>query len=263
MERALPSVFDSVRNFGLAAYGSPLDDRMTWALGVFGDTDDFSRTFDNDLNFALSGRVTGLPWYADDGRKLVHLGVSASRQFRDGIDVRFRQRPEAHLAERFLDTGDVLSDGNILLAAEAALVYGPLSIQAEYKPAWIEQRFGDIAYMQGAYGFASWFLTGEHRPYDKKKGVFKRLVPNNPFNPTKGQWGAWELAVRYSFLDLVSAGIDGGREANVTGGVNWYLYGNVRLTANYVYADVRNTGSQLGNAKGNAHIFQMRTYVDF
>jgi hypothetical protein len=34
----------------------------------------------------------------------------------------------------------------------------------------------------------------------------------------------------------------GGREHNVTAGLNWYLYSNLRLMFNYAYADVDDTG---------------------
>ncbi len=76
-----------------------------------------------------------------------------------------------------------------------------------------------------------------HRPYDRHTGVFKGIRPNKGFLTTGG-WGVWELAARYSFLDL-----DAGRlPANAltmqdfTVGVNWYLNSNVRSMWNYVYS---------------------------
>ncbi|GAA5525371.1 porin O [Microbulbifer aestuariivivens] len=43
-------------------------------------------------------------------------------------------------------------------------------------------------YIQG-----SWMITGEHKPYNSKAGVFKSAKPKNP-------WGAWELTARYGSI---------------------------------------------------------------
>ena len=45
----------------------------------------------------------------------------------------------------------------------------------------------------GWYVDASWFLTGETRPY--KDGVFQRVKVKNPVTWSKGSgWGAWQIA---------------------------------------------------------------------
>ena len=46
-------------------------------------------------------------------------------------------------------------------------------------------------------------------------------------------------------------------------GVNWYLYSSVLIRSNFVYSDVRDTGNELGNAKGNILAYQMRTQPVF
>ncbi len=33
-------------------------------------------------------------------------------------------------------------------------------------------------------------------------GVSGRVTPNKPFNPEAGDWGAWQIAERYSWIDL-------------------------------------------------------------
>lgn len=47
-------------------------------------------------------------------------------------------------------------------------------------------------------------------------------------------WGAFEVAVRYSELDLNDGPIDGGRERNATAALSWYLNPFLRISANYV-----------------------------
>ena len=72
-----------------------------------------------------------------------------------------------------------------------------------------------------------------------------------------------EIAARYSFIDLNDKTIAGGEEQNFTAGVNWYLYSNLRLTLNYVYADVKDTGSGNGGVSGNIHTAQARAQLEF
>jgi phosphate-selective porin OprO/OprP len=119
-------------------------------------------------------------------------------------------------------------------------VYGPFSLQGEYMYSDVDSAwtFGDLDF-DGWYAYASWILTGEHRPYSTDSGTFGKIKPKNPWNLEKGHWGAWELAARYSTLDLNSGwAIRGGEETNITVGLNWYLNTNTRIMFNYVLADI-------------------------
>ena len=102
---------------------------------------------------------------------------------------------------------------------------------------------------------ASYFLTGEHRPYDRKKAVFTRVKPINPFNLEKEQWGAWQLAARYSYLTFDDESIRGGTFNDITAGVNWHLYDNARVMLNYVYSHLYGVG--------DANIVQARVQFTF
>ncbi len=264
MERALPSVFNPSRNFGLGFSNAISDQRMTWAAGVFADTDGGAEAFSTRNRFNITGRVTGLPVYADEGRRLIHLGVAGGFQVRDDTEQRLRQRPEIHLAQRYLDTRNFHTDGNRLLGVEVAAVCGPLHLASEWKQSWIDQVGGKNLNVWGTYVSGGWFLTGESRPYKKSSGTWSRVKPANPFDPDGGKWGALELAARFSYLNLNSHNVRGGREANVSVGLNWYLYSNVRLMANYVYANVMSTGGEsFGTGEGKLHGVQARAQIEF
>jgi phosphate-selective porin OprO/OprP len=239
LERALSDVFSPKRNTGLGVANTALNKRLTWAAGVFRDTDSYGDG-SGDGNYNLTARVTGLPWYEEDGRRLAHLGLSYSHRNPDAF-IRVRQRPEAHLSNvRFVDTGLFYAKGEDRYSLEAALVYGPLSLQAEYIASSIDtRRHGDVN-LDGYYVFGSYVLTGENRRYNTTSGAFGSIHPNRNFSLSSENrgWGAWELTLRYSSLDLNDSGIHGGEEDNVTVGVNWYLNPNTRWMLNYVRANV-------------------------
>jgi phosphate-selective porin OprO/OprP len=175
------------------------------------------------LGTSLAGRLTYLPWYDHEGRYLLHLGFSYNRQFinnrRADSKVRFSARPETYLTDhRILDTGVFFAEGVDIFNPELAWVAGPLSFQSEYFRTFIHSGDAGNPVFWGWYFQGSYFLTGEHRPYDRQYGVFDRVRPKGDFAPAKGQWGAWEAAFRYSVLDLSDRGIQGGKARNFTAG---------------------------------------------
>jgi len=264
MERSLPTnAFAPGRNSGIRANSTLLKKRMTWSLGAFyGDTDnDGDANFDDVTNADVTLRLTGLPVYEDEGEKLLHIGLGYSHQFRDEgkTTARYRTRPESHLTDaRLVDTGQIdLANAN-LLNPELAVVWGPFSLQGEYFWTKLSAKEADDPTFQGAYLYGSWFVTGEHRPYSTSSAQFSRVTPNGNFFD-KG-FGAWELAVRWSWIDLNDKSLEGGEESNFTFGTNWYLNPNYRLMFNYIYADVKD---RTGAKDGSTDIFQMRFQVDY
>jgi phosphate-selective porin OprO/OprP len=255
MERALPfEAFSPCSNWGVKLHNTALDGRVTWQVGLFADTDDYG-TWTGEDRYALTGHLTGLPVYEDEGRRLVHVGFSYSYRAVGGA-VRYRSRPEAHLAPRLVDTGSIAADNASLFGGEAAVVLGSFSFQAEYMGAIAGTGERNLCF-SGFYTQASYLLTGEHRPYSKPSGSFGRVKPLRPFCNGEGP-GAWEVAARYSYVDLNDGGVGGGRLRDYTLGINWYLNNNVRLMWNYVCAQVARSGLD-----ETAHILQMRVQVDF
>lgn len=254
LERALPNALVPSRNTGVMLHGTALaasDPRMTWAVGVFRDTPD-DGDIQDDGGYNLTGRLTWLPRYEDGGASLVHLGAAYSRRNPNDDTASFDSRPEAHLTDRFVDTGSFASDDVDLVGLEAACVSGPLSIQGEY--VFADADVASSANFQGYYAQASYFLTGEHRRYKPSGGVFSRVRPKEDFSYGGGP-GAWEAAFRYSGLDLNDSSLTGGKLHDFTAGLNWYLNPNTRVMWNYVHADKDDVG--------NADMLLMRLQVDF
>ncbi len=215
-----------------------------------------------DQGWGLAGRATYAPWHQDN--RALHLGLSTNyRRVNAGDFLRFKTEPESHKSEvEFLDTGKrAIDDAESLarLGLEAAGVWGPFSLQGEYLRAAVARR-GDASDLDfdGWYVQGSWFLSGESRHYKFEKGAFGRVHPLST-------WGAWELAARYSTVDLGDGPIIGGRERNLTLGVNWYLNPRVRLMANYIRVenddDARDNGTLTSGE--DTDILQMRVQADF
>jgi len=273
MERALPTqAFAPGRNFGIRRHTTALDQRMTWALGAFLNTGSFSdmgdskEQIDEANGWDLTARVTGLPWYEENGKKLIHLGLSYSHQFRGKEDVgeQFRARPESWLTDdRLVDTGEFFTDSADLIDVEFAIVNGPLSFQGEYFHVLEDSDAMGNPSFWGFYLFGSYFITGEHRNYGRKSGTFFRLEPKHDFRPFKGGWGCWELTSRFSYIDLNSEAIRGGKEFNFTAGLNWYLTKKTRFMFNYIRAKVKDREIHPAVEDGSADIFQARFQIEF
>jgi phosphate-selective porin OprO/OprP len=177
--------------------------------------------------------------------RLLHVGVAGSYRadFRPD-NLRFRARPETGFGPRTVDTGaDIVAEDLLMLGAEVAFVWDRFSAQGEYM--WVDVSAptqGDPVYT-GWYVQASYLLTGECKTYEKGKGVFGRVKPCRPFFCdtccAKGP-GAWEVAARFSTLDLNDGDpvVRGGEQWDATFGVNWYVNNSVRVMLNYVHGEI-------------------------
>jgi phosphate-selective porin OprO and OprP len=85
----------------------------------------------------------------------------------------------------------------------------------------------------GWYAEASWVLTGEPRGWSISNAGFTNPRPGANFDPGSDAWGAWELAGRFSELNLndhagtvgdplVPGGVRGGEQRIAAIGLNWY-----------------------------------------
>jgi phosphate-selective porin OprO/OprP len=63
--------------------------------------------------------------------------------------------------------------------------------------------------------------------------VILNLKPRRPF--ASGGPGAWEIALRASYIDLDSGPINGGTFWRLTPAANWYVSENLRFEAMYGY----------------------------
>ncbi|HJT98920.1 MAG TPA: porin [Rhodanobacteraceae bacterium] len=214
---------------------------------------------DND-GTTYGGRIAWTPRKADGD--VIHLGVSASREDRDattdGLGVRHAPSvtistpPETGLSPVRLVSSGALSnvDHADRSGLEALWIGGPWSVQGELIRENVSRAGASPDFSaKGIYAFASWVVTGESRPYSG--GNVNNIKP-------KGPWGAFEVLLRYSELDLDDGTIRGGKEHDWTLGANWYLTSHFKFQANYIKAY-----SDKGNLSLDPTIFELRAQIMF
>jgi len=196
-----------------------------------------------DANLAIGGDTTYVFKLAD-----TTSGPPGTSAFR------LRERPELNIDSnniRLVDTGTVNADHVWEWGVEAAGNWQNLYGQGGYYGYTIYRRnslLPDPSF-DGWYVQASWVLTGEAKPYKADKAAYGLPTPSDPFSLDKAGWGAWELAGRYSVLDLndnagfaglatPAGGVRGGRQSIWTAGINWYPNNAIRFLFNYEHTDV-------------------------
>jgi len=236
--------------------------RATWWLGMFAPPAGGSDYGTVSKGYgSVVGRATWLPirdGMSGEGSvpRFLHVGLSTNVLFSSSDTLRYQSRPESYIAPYVIDTGNMSANGALTLGAEAAWINGPFSLQAEILHSWVDQTTGPALNFGGYYASASWFLTGESRPYDPTSATFTRVSPRKDFDWKTKSWGAFELACRYSFTNLTDQNVQGGRLNMLMGGLNWYLTPHIRWYGNVGWGRVTGT-AQIGNML----IFQMRFAV--
>jgi len=190
------------------------DHRMTFSAGVF-NSGWLKADSTSDVGTHVSARVTGLVWDQAEGKRFLHLGMSASRLGATNGVLRYRGRPETNVGDYYVDTGDLSASHARHLGLEALWNEGPFSVLAEHVRAQVNTSASGNADLYGYYVTASWILTGETRPYDRTVGYARRILPEH-------RGGAVELVARYSHVDLDDGAVAGGTFNRPQLGVNWW-----------------------------------------
>lgn len=251
LSRALGAA-DGRIGIGMRTGGSTWMGALTFTGRTVGDAESF------DSQRAVVGRLGGLVATAPDYN--IHVGVNgtyvidpaqASLSGASRYGLRFRDRPELRVdSTRLVDTGNVEAAGGYAAGLEFAANWKNFLLQGENFWYGIERRQASPpdAEFGGYYVEASWIPSGESRRYATSSAAFQAPRPRIPFDGDGG-WGTWELALRYSYIDLnfqegiagaaaAADSVRGGEQSILAAGINWYLNSNVKLMLNYLHVDV-------------------------
>ncbi|MDQ0466474.1 phosphate-selective porin OprO/OprP [Caulobacter ginsengisoli] len=229
-------------------------DRWLVAAAVTGAKTTDAATFDEQLGYTF--RVAGTPLKGYDWRIQVGANASVVAQpaqtaLLGAYPVTLTDRPELRVdGTQLVSSGAIDASGARHWGLEAAGQWKGLLIQGEYFDYKIDRRnpapgVHDPAF-DGWYVEGGWVLTGETRKFNPETAAFDAPPVTKPFNLKEGTWGTWELAARYSVVDLNSDPfaalaanrVRGGEQTITTLGVNWFLNPSVRLSLDWLDVSV-------------------------
>lgn len=244
LERSIPTqgIFTADREVGVACYNINAAQNLQWSYGAFFDSvsEGIKEKIDDNMGYRLAGRLVYIPYYDEPsgGRYVVHTGIGVMHTEDGDGRTRFRTRPEIHEGPRLIDSGVLLVDTFTTSNVEFAVVWGRLTVQSEAYLCHLNLIGEDVATLNGNYIHASYFVTGEHREYERfgQHGAqfFRPNIFTNFFLVPGGHgWGALELKARWSRLDLGS--VDAGQLNDFTLGFNWYWSDRIRWMFDYIH----------------------------
>ncbi len=254
IHRAAPTALVPNRDIGAYLHGDLQKGLLTYQAGFFnGVADGGSGDADNDDHFDVVGRVFVHPLRLTDVTLLhdVGLGFAAMRgvrrtQPRDPLLATYRTPAQQRLFGYNADgtpDGTAIGAGSIVRTSPQAYAYiGPVGLLGEFVR--VEQRVSQGGTRRHLRHEAwqvsgSLVLTGE-------KASFKGVQPEDPFDLDEGHLGALELVARYDVLKLDKAALESFSNPTTSAsgtraiwlGFNWYLHSAVKLSANYVQAEI-------------------------
>ena len=232
MERTMGMVFEQVmerpmhldalltsRNTGVTVSDLIWNKRIRWRIGLFNNWLDENGVSFSDANYQITGRVTSVIYEDAQTKKLLHIGGAYRYEKIKEGSIRYDVGPEFYFSPPWLDTGTFAADASYTFNAEFTYLDGPLWIASEYTQTIVDTP-EDRLHFNGYHIALNYFLTGEHRGYNKRRGTVRRITPVLDFD--KGGWGAVEVSARYSFMDLSDKEITGGQMEIVSTGIVWH-----------------------------------------
>lgn len=227
------------RDIGFMAYGALGDGLFEYHVGAFNGQG--RAVLDGNDETDLAARIRLRPFHAAGDDSLLHdlrLGLAATVGDVDSASFNALDLKTGMLEIAFLDaTAGALDGLRTRLGVELAWVHGSWALRGEVIRredrvdigAFDDENVSTLGWMvQG-----TWVLTGERKPMEA------RLKPAAPFDPGAGTWGAFEVAVRISAVEVgddifdlgvASAATNAREVTEVAVGINWYLNDWVRIS---------------------------------
>jgi phosphate-selective porin OprO/OprP len=251
VERATPTSIAPNRDVGVQLHGDIAGGVVSYAAGVFnGVVDGGSGDGDTNDGKDVAGRVFLQPFKKSNGKGVQNIafGIAATSGRQEGALPSYKTAGQITFFT--YATGVVAGGSRTRVEPQASYQNGPFRLFGEYieSKQTVKKGTDTIRVKNSAWETtAAFVLTGE----TPSAGV---VSPKDPFEKGKG-WGALELAVRYSVLDvdpavftsgLGDATKSAGRAKAWAVGLNWHLTRNVKYVANF-----ERTTFEKGRAGGN------------
>jgi len=249
-DASIPILADGIKWLGYVP-----QHKFLWNVGYFNDVFSKDQSF-STYSSQVIARLAVLPILSDEENRVLHLGVNFRWGRPEDNKLRLRSRPEAFPAPYFVDTNSFPSDATYMAGPEAYYRTKRWLIGSEYWGVFTQAKSSGDPVFHGGEVVTTYLFNDATRQYNPLGGYFRPVVPKRTV--FEGGPGAWEAVLRFSYIDLDSGTIRGGRFARITPMVNWYLSDNVRLEMAYGYGRLDRFA-----LKGNTQFFQTRIQLQF
>jgi phosphate-selective porin OprO/OprP len=280
-----PAVAEMVRNFaggdGRNSFGVFANgDHWYASAALTGDLAGNTGSFDEQYGYLT--RIAFNPLYSPDYS--VHIGANLQGILQPAdtaagaatlTQVQLRERPELRVdGTRLVDTGLINADGLTAYGGELGAQWKNFYVAGEAFKINVDRLGAYDPSFSGWYVHGAWTITKEAHVWNAANGGYRGIRPAKNFDPANHTWGAWEIAARYSVLDLndnagvlgsatPAGGIRGGEQKITTLGLNWYPHSVFRFLLDYQWINVdrlNSAGAQIGQ---DANVVSLRTQFSY
>jgi phosphate-selective porin OprO and OprP len=267
VERAFPTAIVPNRDVGIQLHGELAGGVVSYAAALLNGAPD-GGSVDLDLNDGkdLAGRLFLSPFKKGDSvLKDLGFGIAGTTGKQSGPLPAYRSGGQVSIIS--IAQGITADGTRKRYSPQLSFYAGPFGLLAEYaqSESRVKKADGTHATLEGKawQTTAMVALTGD-------KASYGGVRPRKPFDPGKGQWGAFELAGRIEGFELGRETFDSGlvdgaksvRKAFAwTLGLNWWLNRNIRQIVDFERTTFTG-GSTSGDREPENAIF-IRTQVSF
>ncbi|NBT90162.1 MAG: hypothetical protein EBT50_04920 [Verrucomicrobia bacterium] len=256
-ERALTSNLSPSRDIGVMIHGRTFDEKLSWAamVGAGARNNTLNTGLDYDTGPEGYFRLFAQPFLGEEeipeAFHGLRIGIGGSlgwaAQSTAGTSLLF-QNYSTDGGNTFFSfpSGLNVQGEHWRISPQLYYNYGPFGLLGEF----ISEKFTN--YQSTAWNVTmNFMLTGEDATLDG-------IVPKEPVDFKNGQWGAWEMAIRYdgiaiganAFRPLTQGGLGISATENATAanglswGLNWYINRLIRLGLTVEYQAFTGGGGQ-------------------
>jgi phosphate-selective porin OprO and OprP len=268
VERAFPTAIVPNRDVGIQVSGELAGGVVAYAGAVLDGAAD-GGSVDSDLNDGkdVAGRLFLSPFKKGSSPlKELGFGIAGTTGKQTGPLPAYRSGGQISVIT--LVTGITADGTRTRYSPQLSFYAGPFGLLAEYAQSDSKVKKADGS--RFSFKARAWqttvtvALTGD-------KASYAGVRPRQPFDPSRGQWGAVELAVRVHELEVDPSSVDAGlidpsvsiRKAFAWAvGVNWSLTRNLKQMADFEHVSFT-AGGPAGADRPSENVFFIRTQVSF
>jgi phosphate-selective porin OprO/OprP len=267
VERAFPTAIVPNRDLGIQVWGELAGGVVAYAAGIFDGAPD-GGSVDTDLNDSkdLAGRLFLSPFkQGDSALKGLGLGIAGTTGKQTGPLPAYRSAGQISVIT--ILTGITADGTRQRYSPQLSFYSGRVGLLAEYahSRSRVKKADGQASDLEASawQATATIALTGDQASYGGVR-------PKKPFDPSKGQWGALELAARVHKLEISAESVSDGlidptksaRELSAWAvGLNWSLTRNIKQVADYEHVSFK--GGAASGDRESENVFFIRTQVSF